>query len=117
MNIKNFLTSNGIDIEFSKTKILFGMPRKMPDSVENFTILISKAFIWQCRFLKKIPNFEHFKHYFKSTLCTLKEMYVIKNIEFLWQPWQLIYLELDGGPAGGGEHDGPGLQLHGRPDQ
>ena len=113
--IRIFLMLNSTHFELSKTKILFGVTGKSPDSILNFTILTAKAFIWNCKYKKKIPRFLHFKYYFKNTLYVLKEMYCIKNLYYLWEPWEYIYTMLDDERPEQRDDGGPLPQLQQHP--
>jgi hypothetical protein len=89
--IKDFLLGAGFNLEVSKIKIMFGVKEKPPDSIVNFTILVGKSFIWNCKYQKKNPDFLVFKSYFKNTLNVLKEMYYVKDLYDMWQPWEYMY--------------------------
>ena len=112
--IRNLLILHNIYFELSQSKVLFGIIGKSAESTLNFTILTAKAFIWNCKYKKIIPRFLHFKYYFKNTLYVLKEMYCIKNLYYLWEPWEYLYIMLDDertqqgddGEARDGHHEG-----------
>ena len=78
---------------FSKYNLLFGIKTESVNSFYNKIILVTKKYIWMCRFNNTVPNFIHLKNYLHKYICNLKMIYYVKNKPDMFEPiWNALYL-------------------------
>lgn len=106
--IKYFFQESNVELNISKSCILFGDLDFCADQPNNLALLFGKMFIWKSKYVKNIPTIAGFKNYLRFTLHTLKTVYFMcdKINEFV-ERWEIVYLSLEDRAEANGEGDEP----------
>ena len=92
--IRTFLGNFQINLDISVKNVLFGNHKEPIDSVTNFTILVTKGYIWKTKFDKSPISFIAFKKYLKYKLEDLKDSYEYLDKLILFDQWNNLFASL-----------------------
>ena len=90
-NIQDFLLISGLFVEFTLKLVLFGFHLEDIESLKNYVILVTKAYIWKTKHEQAPLTFSSWKKYFKFKLEDLKAAYDYLDRLHEFDQWSIIF--------------------------
>ena len=89
--VRNWFSNFQINIPLDRKILLFGFHNQSSGSVQNYTLLCVKYYIWITKFQTAELCFQAFLKYFKTKLEDIKNAYSYQDKDEKFEPWLLIY--------------------------